>query len=313
MSLLITGGMGYVGSQLLSLITSDWRVTVLDNLLSGPAFDLPKHVKLVRGDIRDRELVKRLVLEHDTIIHLAGIVGAPACDIDKQFAFDVNVIGTRNIADYLHHDHRIIYISSTSAYGDKTDMRVDEETPLDPLTAYGQHKMTSEALVYNSPASFIILRPATAFGISRRARLDLLPNTLAYLALTKGELDIYQPHVIRPFIHVHDFARVLVHALDFMPWNEIYNIGNPDLTMRKGELAKMIAWFAGAEITIRDGTDPDCRNYDVSFDKLMNTGFVPECGFEEGFNDISLQLDYLMKNPEQHETPYNVKQYLQKE
>lgn len=313
MRILVTGGNGFVGSAVISQLARQphEHIAVLDNLMSGS--NAHPDIYLYHDDIRDAFRMSQIIPDYDLVIHLAGVVGVPACAVDEQFAFDVNVTGTQNIVRNLKPGAKIIFTSSTSSYGNKVNQLVTEETTLTPLTNYGLHKLYNETEVIRNTNNYIIVRPATAFGMSLRTRLDVLPNTLIYDALTQPKLRVFEPHVIRPFIHVHDFARVLVYAAnDNMPWGEIYNIGDPHLTMSKGELATKIAKSArDTHIEYVDGADPDQRNYNVSFDKLLATGFkFPTSALQYAFEQIESNLDIIKENPERYNTPYNVKEYI---
>lgn len=317
LNVLVTGGAGFVGTALIDLVKhrKDLRLIVLDNKLSGPtdALEMPKNVTLVEGDVRDPELVDGLMRRADIAIHLAGVVGAPACDLDPKFADDVNVKGTLNVLTALG-DRPIINISSTSVYGNKAGILVDEETEPTPLTSYGEHKLAAERIVKDFTDRFITFRPATAFGTSQRIRVDLLPNTLAYKALVEQKLDVFEPDVIRPFIHVIDFARALLWAVDNkMPWGHTYNLGRPSLTVKKGDLAKWLCRMAAAEYIERPGTDPDMRNYDVSFDKLVKTKFEFFGDFNTGFYDMLSAKERIAANYGKYNTVYLTQQFINKE
>lgn len=313
MNILITGGCGFVGSRLAQQLHKrhTWNTTILDNLMTGE--NPNPDIRLIRGDIRDTYLMKNIVPQFDTIVHLAAIVGVPACSVDEQFAFDVNVIGTQNIARNLAQGARIIFASSTSAYGNKINELVTEETTLSPLTNYGLHKLYNETEIRNQTKSHIIVRPATAFGLSQRSRIDVLPNTLIYTALTQNAITLFEPDVIRPFIHVYDFARVLEYAIDgHMPFG-IYNIGDPHLTMTKQQLAESIAQMSGVEIVSMSGSDPDKRNYNMSFDKLLVTGFeFNDMALRGAFIQIYEELDNIKAHYDEYNAPFHVKEYLRK-
>jgi len=270
---LITGGYGYVGSELLSLLDKrdDLTVHVLDNLLCGN--DLHRF-GFIYGDIRNKALLKNILPGYDIIVHLAAIVGQPACAIDPLFAFQVNVQGTKNILDAMMPWQKIIYASSSSVYGNTT-IRVDEESPLDPINDYAQHKVQSEWLVRDSGKPYIILRPVTAFGTAPFTRSDVLVNTLIQEAQINAAIHLYEPEVIRPIIHVYDYARILEAAIDgHLGINEIYNIGDPSLTMTKKLLAETIAKIAGVPLIEVTGISQDLRNYDVVFNKIIAAGYT---------------------------------------
>lgn len=311
---LITGGCGFVGTQLLMNLQNrkDLDITVLDNLMSQPSEEvdpfLPWAIEasraaFINGDVRDQSLLDAIVPIHDVVVHLAGIVGAPACQLNKEVSMDVNYSGICRVLQAMRPGARIIFISSTSVYGQQSNP-VDEFSTPNPTSEYGWQKLYGELAVVRANRPFVILRPATAFGVSGRIRVDLLPNTLAYLALTQASLDIFEPDVIRPFIHVIDFARALEFAIDgHLGWYEIYNLGNPELTMTKGHLAQFMASQTGAEITFREGTDPDNRNYDVSFKKFLSTGFefLPST-LLLGYEQIKYNVDKIRANYQSYNT-----------
>lgn len=303
-NILITGGFGYVGSQLIELLSKrdDITFTVLDNLMCGNELNVP----FIHGDIRDKQLLLNIMPVYDTIVHLAAIVGQPACAIDPAFAFSVNVQGTKNILAAMCPWQRIIFASSSSVYGDKANQRVYEDSSPEPINDYSIHKVQAEWLVRDSKFPYIILRPVTAFGTAPFTRTDVLVNTLIQEALTTGQIKLYEPNVIRPIIHVYDYARILEWAIDgHLGTYEIYNIGDPDLTMLKGDLAREIALLTGAEIIQSDDISPDLRNYDVVFNKLLSRGYV----FVENALDKAL---YQLENNKTvfYSVPERVKQYI---
>lgn len=319
MRVLITGGYGFVGTQLLRTISLEPEVTVLDNLM-GYAGELPRSVlppnhHFVFGDIRDKLLIGELVRSHDIIIHLAGIVGYPACRINPKLAYEVNVDGTKNITDALTKTQKFIFISSSSVYGHQTIDIVDESDPINPLTEYADHKAIGETLTKESAAKYIILRPATAFGKSDRLRLDLLPNTLIYDALINKKIEVFEPKVVRPFIHVLDFARALCHIIEGKAeWNKTYNIGNPELVMTKIALINRIAELTEVEVVPMEGKDLDQRNYYLDISKFSNTGFAysPET-LELAFAQLSIDRNTFAGKYQEFSSPYMLKKYLEKD
>lgn len=318
MRILITGGYGFVGTQLLRLIPDKHHITVFDNLM-GYAGEMPKSIPnnhtFVFGDVRDGLLTGEIVRAHDVIVHLAGIVGYPACRVHPQIAYEVNVIGTQNVVKATTRSQKLVFVSSSSVYGHQTMDVVDETCPPRPLTEYGVHKEEGELSVRSAAARWIILRPATAFGASDRLRLDVLPNTMLYDALVKKEMQVFEGHVVRPFIHVLDFARALLYCVEGnVAWDSVYNIGNPDLTMRKINLIHKIAHLTGASIIDRDGSDPDQRNYWLDMSKFDNTGFtyLPHT-LELGYEQLSRLLPEFENKYEEFSSPYQFKRYLEKE
>lgn len=313
MNILITGGFGFVGSKLLQLLAhrSDINVTVLDNLLSGKQLH-NKAVHFIESDIRNQNVMDKLIPQFDTIVHLAAIVGEPACVISPFFAFYTNVLGTRNILNAMTDKQRIIFTSTSSIYGNRPNELVTELSAPRPINNYAKQKYQSEVEISYSKHDYIIVRPVTAFGITDRTRLDLLVNTLIYEALTTGSISVFEPNVMRPIIHVIDFARILLFAIDGKLGNrETYNIGDSYYTMTKAQLAKQIAMLTGATLYHTDGVSLDPRNYDVSFDKLNATGFVFGSNrLALAVEQIRAALDTIQKNPNEFNTPYKVERFL---
>lgn len=187
MKILVTGGAGYVGAALVPmLLETGAEVVLLDNFTWGlkPILHFASHdsLEIVSGDIRSVESVREAMKGCDAIIHLAAVVGYPACAADPGKARTVNVNGTRNLVEEAG-SRRLIFASTGSTYG-KVQGICTEETPIDPLTLYGSTKWEAEKMVLDKGG--VALRFATVFGISPRLRLDLLVNDFVYQALAPG-------------------------------------------------------------------------------------------------------------------------------
>src|SRR3972149_5564576 len=209
MNILVTGGAGYVGTALIpQLLEKGHRVKVIDNLMYGGDSLLPffkdKRFEFIMGDIRNRDDLKKAVSKADIIIHLAAIVGYPACRKQPQLAEEVNVQGTKNLISILSKDQFVIYSSTGSNYG-SVDEVCTEETPLNPLSLYGQTKTIAETLLLERNGT-IGYRFATAFGVSGRLRLDLLINDFVNRALKQKYIVVYERKFMRTFIHVCDMG-----------------------------------------------------------------------------------------------------------
>lgn len=305
-NVLITGGFGYVGTALLPYIKK-YNVRVIDNLMSGMK---PTHeVDFIYGDIRT---VSRKHIEWaDTIVHLAAIVGEPAVQVHLGLAYDINVYGTLRIVDMMRSHQKMIFTSTSSVYGNRPGETVTEETVPLPINAYGRHKYAAELLVRQLP-NHVIFRPVTAFGTTLRTRLDVLVNTLIYEALTTGSIKVFETQLIRPIIYVQDFARLLAHAVHGYIDTGIYNIGDPQLTMTKGQLAEHIASLCNVPVFHSTDISLDQRDYNTSFDKIQATGYT----FQH--NSLKLAIEELkallpLDNPERYYAPYQVQQFIAKE
>jgi len=288
----ITGGAGYIGTTLIpKLLSEGHEVTVFDMLLHGGNQLVPffrnKNFNFIRGDIRNFQSLKEAVKGQDVIIHLAAIVGFPACRMNPTVAKDVNVQGTINLIDACSQEQPILYGSTGSNYGVVTDI-CTEETPLNPLSLYGETKTEAELLLMKR-GNVVAYRFATAFGASPRMRLDLLVNDFSNKCLKDGYLVVYEKHFMRTFIHVSDIADSFIFAINNLSTmiDNVYNVGADHMNFSKEEVCKMIAEKTGAFIHFEDiGEDADKRNYIVSYEKISNLGFEALVTMEEGVDEI---------------------------
>ena len=291
----ITGGAGYIGTTLIPLLlANNYEVTVYDSLMFNNGDKLLPYItndnfSFIKGDIRNEELLKKSIKGYDTVIHLAALVGFPICRQagDKE-AHSVNTEGTQTVIDCMTENQYLLFGSTGSNYG-AVEGVATEETPLNPLTAYGVTKTKAERLVMKRPNS-TAFRFATAFGVSPRLRLDLLVNDLTYRAATEGYAVIYESHFMRTFIHVKDMARAFLFAIeneDKMR-EEIYNVGSNSMNYSKKDVCDAIknelteTYFNFADI---DG-DPDKRNYIVSYEKLNDLGYDTTISLEKGIGEL---------------------------
>jgi nucleoside-diphosphate-sugar epimerase len=293
--ILVTGGAGFVGTRLVSLLLKEgFFVRVLDNFIYNQVVFLDildnSNFELIKGDLRNEDIVRKSLEDIDLIVHMAAIVGAPKCDKDPQLAIEVNLQAAKNL-DKLRKSIPIIYISTGSVYG-KLDEICTEESPVNPFTIYSKTKYDFEKVVKES-GNFIIFRPATAFGVSSRMRTDLLINDLTFMAIKKGKIVLFEPSARRTFIHVLDFARAIAHAINHFDSmkNNIYNIGDEKMNLTKKHVAELIKKHVDYELELsEEGEDPDKRDYEVSYEKFKNTSFRTTISVEDGI--ISLLKCY---------------------
>lgn len=292
MKILVTGGAGYVGTTLVpQLLEKNYKVTIFDNLMFGGDYILPffrySNFNFVEGDIRDENAVLDVCKDADIIIHLAAIVGYPACRKEPELAKSVNVDGTRNIIKATSKNQLIIYASTGSNYGAVEDI-CTEETPLNPLSLYGQTKTLAEKMLMDNRTT-IGYRFATAFGVSPRMRLDLLINDFTYKAITQGYIVIYESHFMRTFIHVHDMARAFLFAIENQDKmkNQIYNVGSEKMNRSKKDICEMIKSHINFYVHYADiGEDQDKRNYVVSYKKINSLGFDTTISIDDGIKEL---------------------------
>lgn len=305
MKILVTGGAGYIGTTLVPLLLErGYQVTVLDSLLFGgdpllPFFKFP-NFDFVKGDIRDEKIAREQCKDKDVVIHLAAIVGFPACRNNPELAQTTNMDGTRNIADALSKDQLVLFGSTGSNYGALVDEICTEETPLNPLSLYGKTKTAAEQYLREN-ATCIAYRFATAFGVSPRLRLDLLINDFTYQAVKQKYLVVYESHFMRTFIHVHDIARSFLFAIDNADRmkGEVYNIGSEKMNYSKRDICSMIQKETGAYIHYADvGEDADKRNYVVSYKKINSLGYDTTITVEAGIKELVRALQVIqVHNP----------------
>ena len=292
--ILITGGAGYIGSVLVPMLLSKgYKVRVFDNLMYGGDAPIPNftnpNFEFVRGDILDPDALKRALQDIDAIVHLAAIVGYPACRRNRRLAEEVNFEGSRLIDQLRSRDQLVLFASTYSNYGlVLKEEHCTEETPLNPMTTYGRTKADAEKLFLNAGSS-ICFRFATAFGISPRLRLDLLVNDFVFSAVKNKTLIVYEKDFKRCFVHVRDIARVFLFALERRDQmvGDVFNVGDDALNYSKEQIALKIRdrvefFLHFAEV----GEDLDKRDYFISYEKINGLGFKAEVSMDEGIDEL---------------------------
>jgi len=293
--ILVTGGAGYLGSTLVPrFLAAGHSVTVVDNFMfrQSPlaecchldAFDI------VRGDCRDERLMGDLISRHDVLVPLAALVGAPLCDRDALGAVSINRDAVRLMCRLASNHQQILMPVTNSGYGiGQPGVPCTEESPLKPLSLYGTSKVEAEAAVLERENS-ISFRLATVFGMSPRMRLDLLVNDFVYRAVHDRAVVIFEGHFKRNYIHIRDVARVFLHGIEHFEAmrGRPYNVGLEDANLTKLELCEVIQKhlpkFVFLEAPI--GEDPDKRDYIVSNQRILSTGWKPEWGLDRGIREL---------------------------
>ncbi len=292
---LVTGGAGYIGTILCEhLLAEGYRVSVLDNLMyrHGSLFHLCVHkaFDFVKGDVRDEEFMRRLMKDADVLIPLAAVVGAPTCDRDPWLAQSVNLEAVRTLNRLRSSQQLVIFPTTNSGYGTQSgETYCTEDTPLQPISLYGQTKVQAEMEILDSPNS-ITLRLATVFGMSSRMRLDLLVNHFVYAAVTDGYIVIFEKDFKRNYLHVRDAADCFIHCIKNAELivGRPYNVGLDNANLSKMELALKIKehvpkfYLHFSEI----GSDPDKRNYIVSNQRLRDAGFEARRSLDDGIEEL---------------------------
>ena len=293
--ILITGGAGYIGSMLTTkLIEKGYRVTVIDSLqFSKNSLNhlfAHKNFKFIYGDVRNKNLIKKNIKKHNIIIPLAALVGAPLCEKYKKEAKEINFESIKYMLKIVNKKQKIIFPTTNSGYGiGQKEKYCDENSPLNPISFYGQTKAEAEKIILEFENS-ICFRLATVFGHSYRMRTDLLVNNFVYNALKFKKLKLYEPHFRRNYIHIIDVVRAFIFAIK--NFNKLksntYNLGLSSANLTKLMLAKKIKkQFKEVKISIiRNRKDPDQRDYFVSNKKIEKKGFKPIISLEEGIAEL---------------------------
>ena len=293
MKILITGGAGYIGSELIKYFLEEHQITVVDNLMydctSLLRYTQHQNFKFVNGDIRDLKLLKSLMNSHDVIIPLAALVGFPLCDKDPRAAIEINYDVNKWIAETKSPEQKVIYPCTNSGYGVSRDGSVcTEESPLNPISLYGKTKVDAET-AYRNSENFVTFRLATVFGPSSRMRTDLLVNNFTLKALKERLLVLYECEFMRNYVHIADVCRSFKFVLE--NWedckNETYNVGNDAINMNKLQLAQKIQQHLPLEIIKAEFTsDPDVRDYIVSSEKFYSKGFECKYDLDDGVKQL---------------------------
>lgn len=296
MKVLITGGGGYIGVSLVrELINNNYKVTVLDNFSFNQQyvfFELIKHknLNIINGDVRNKKLLAKLVRENNYIVPLAGIVGAPACKKNPKLATEVNLNQIKNIIKFSKPINRIILPVTNSGYGiGKKGQFCTEDSPLNPISHYGVTKVKAEKEI-KKVKNFVSLRLATVFGLSGRIRTDLLVNDFTYRAIFQNKIELFEPNFKRNYIHVNDVARVIkfcIKNFNKLKGN-VFNIGLEKANLSKLELCNLIKKnHKSLKIKINEfDKDPDQRDYIVSNQKILSTGWRPKFSLEKGIKEL---------------------------
>lgn len=327
----ITGGAGYIGSLLTSeLLRAGWRVTVLDSLLFGGESLVPflshPNFHFVKADVTDPRAVKDSLkgdwAKPEAVIHLAAIVGFPACQaVGKQAAWKYNVEATKMVFEQASAlgAERFVFASSYSNYGLSPDGKpVTEESPLNPQSLYAETKIAAEEYLLgqkDAPAAPLLFRLATLYGISPRTRFDLIVNQFVLEAFSKRELIIYQRGYSRSFVHVRDTVRGILLGLDApeaKTRGQVYNLGADNGNYTKDQIVNLVlVRMPETVVEYKNLTfGGDMRDITVSFEKIRRElRFETALTVDDGIRELVFALKSgLIRNP--HDEKYRNAQFI---
>ena len=317
---LITGGAGYIGSLLTSeLLRQNYRVTLLDSLLFGGESILPfmshPNFHFIKSDVTEHRAIRDAVKKDwgvpNAVIHLAGIVGFPACQaVGKQVAWKYNFDATKLVFEQSTDlgVERFVFASTYSNYGLSEDGKpVTEETPLNPQSLYAETKIAGEEYLLSqkdSPCAPLLFRFATLYGLSPRTRFDLIVNQFVLEAFTKRQLIIYQRGYSRSFVHIRDVVRGVIMGLEAEQSKirgQVFNLGTDKGNYSKNDIVGFVLKrMPETVVEYKDLTfGGDMRDITVSFEKIRRVlGFETTLTVDDGVREVLFALKSgLIRNP----------------
>lgn len=303
--ILVTGGAGYIGSILVNRLLADgYKVIILDKLMFGvePLKNFLKHpnpnLAIIVGDIQNEDDVLRAIENADAVVHLAAIVGDPACAADSELAVNVNFNATVRLADLCKKSkiRRFVFASTCSVYGLGITDILTEDAEVNPVSLYAETRLYGERGILSladKTFSPVLLRLGTIFGLSPRMRFDIIVNYLTQKACKEKKISIFGGDQWRPLLHVEDAARAFQLAME-SPLEkiekQIFNVGLANYRIKEiGEIIKNNV--PGAEVQVLEKFE-DKRSYNVSFEKIESIlNYKAEKTIETGIKEISAALE----------------------
>ncbi len=313
--ILIVGGAGYVGTELIDILINKYKVTVYDLFIYGDNLINHENLIKIKGDVRNKQLLKKVTEGQDYVIHLACISNDPSFDLDPELGKSINFDPFEPLVKASKENgvKRFIYASSSSVYGIKNDRNVDENCSLEPITDYSKFKAKCEEILLKySDDNFLgtIVRPATVCGYSKRQRLDLVVNILTNLAFNKGEILVFGGAQLRPNINIKDMCSVYLDIIKSKKENvksEIFNVGFENYSVEK--LANIVSENIKKKVSIKYVKSDDNRSYHISSDKVTNKiGFKTNFTIENAVIELRKAFERnKLKDPLNNEMYFNIK------
>tara|TARA_B100000780_G_C21067043_1_gene429152 strand:- start:350 stop:1330 length:981 start_codon:yes stop_codon:yes gene_type:complete len=313
----IIGGGGYVGSALVpKMLEAGYQITVYDLFIYGEDV-LEKHpnLSIIKGDIRNIDLLEDSFKGFDSIIHLACISNDPSFELNPELGKSINLDSFRplvKIAKKLKIK-RFIYASSSSVYGIKKEKNVIETLALEPLTDYSKFKVECEKILSEFTSDefeTVIIRPATVCGYAKRQRLDVVVNILTNLAFNKRKIKVFGGDQLRPNIHIQDMVNIYMEVLKAdkkLVNGEIFNAGYDNFTV--SDIALTVKEVIGSDIEIETLPTDDNRSYHVSSEKIKKSlNFVPKHTIKDAIRDLKKAFEEeILPNSLEDSKYFNIK------
>ena len=313
----VTGGAGYVGSALVpALLDKGYFVTVYDLMIYGEdVLKSSNNLKIIKGDLRDSNLLEKSIKNHDIVIHLACISNDPSFELNPKLGKEINLDAFEPLVKISKNKQikNFIYASSSSVYGIKKEKMVNEEMKLEPLTDYSKFKVDCEKILLNYQSedfTTTIIRPATVCGYAPRQRLDLVVNILTNLAYNKREISVFGGEQLRPNIHISDMVRsylTVIEAPKDLIAGQIFNVGYDNQPVKI--IANTVKKVVGADVKLVRLESNDDRSYHISSLKFEKTfKFKSNFTVEDAVKDL-LQAFHknLLPNSLKDEKYFNIK------
>lgn len=309
--ILITGAAGFVGTMLVdSLIQDGHFVVAFDNFWFGNYLISHPRLSIVIGDLRNFDF-DSILRDIDIVIHLACISNDPSYELDEKISYDVNFIGSKRFIDACQRCRikKFIYASSSSVYGIKNEHVVHEELGLNPLTLYSKYKMEIENyLKENFKYDFVILRPATICGYSRRLRLDVVGNIFTSQAFFNRKITVHGGSQERPQLSMGDMINCYKYFvnLDINFNRETYNVGDQNIKLL--DLANLVISKMDYEVQLEVLSIIDPRSYRIDSSKIFSkTEFKIQSSIDKAIMELIENLKRISPNDWLSSNYYNVK------
>ncbi len=294
----VFGGMGYIGSRLVSKLAKTHKVKIFDKMMYDVSDEFAskvitdENIALCKFDIQDGDMVRHFINRCDKIVNLSAYVGETICKSDPIQAVGTNEYGAILISDICNElNKHMIFLSTCSNYG-ISQVLCDEDSELNPITLYAKTKVSAENNISKTNPFSTILRMSTVFGVSdSRTRMDIIPNQFVKEAMIKHKISVYEPNAYRPIIHVDDATNIIQAVLETdRPKHRIYNVGFSSLNITKAEMIEYVKNQIFCDVEVVKNNDN--RSYKVDFSRLHEEfDLIQHYGLERGVDEVVSALN----------------------